>query len=130
MTAHTSSTALAQAVQAAPDPREFFPALTLLDRCEHPDSETLRKHTEGTCNAQAFVQVLVGHRQFKDAADPSKGVTTNKTGATILVFCKHHYLKHEEHFVLSGYAVRDDSDQINEKPSPGNADIPGAPGDA
>lgn len=110
----SESTQLAQTVQNTPniDPREFFPDLKIADRCDQ-------------CGAQAFVQVLVGHRQFLDPADPAKGITTTKTGATFLNFCGHDYRKNEAKLSEAGYAVKDSRHLINEKPSPGNADIGG-----
>jgi len=51
-----------------------------------------------SCQAQAFVLV--------------KGVTGE------LLFCGHHYAKHEKALEAFAYEVIDERDSINEKPSP------------
>jgi hypothetical protein len=49
------------------------------------------------CNAQAFVRVYLSSGE--------------------LLFCGHHYSGYELIFVSSGYAVDDQRDQINHKPT-------------
>ena len=55
-------------------------------------------HRCDSCKAQAFVLV--------------KGVTGE------LLFCGHHYNKHEKALETFAYEVIDERDSINEKPSP------------
>lgn len=68
--------------------RDLLPA----DRC---DAGTMGS----SCGAQAFVHVLF----------PSGGE---------LMFCRHHYLKYQASLVAAGADINDQSDRINEKPSP------------
>lgn len=56
------------------------------------------------CNAQAFVRVV-----FPDHGE--------------LLFCGHHYTKHEAKIAAGGATVHDERARINTKPSPSaNAD--------
>lgn len=52
------------------------------------------------CGAQAFVQV-----------------TSRETGFDLL-FCGHHFARHEPRLVMGGWIVDDQRDQINAVPSP------------
>lgn len=63
------------------------------------------------CNAQAFVMVGNGNGR--------------------LIFCGHHFRRHEVGLLMSGFSILEDiRDTINTKPTSGFADTPGQEGRA
>lgn len=68
------------------------------DRERHLFTEPLQiKDRCERCGAQAFV--------------------VTRIGTTDLMWCAHHYRKHQDHLLKIAVAIMDDTGKINEKPS-------------